>query len=140
MSATPKKKAQLLIVYGRRRAGKTELLKEFARDKAHTYCLANLASEKEQLAEFTERIKLFSRGAALADNPFADGRTLFAYRNKLAQNEPLVVIIVEFKNGTIASENAESNSPIFCSLQRMSFAGIDTAEFVLALEMAADKI
>jgi len=90
-------KAQLLIVYGRRRVGKTELLKEFARDKAHIYFLADLASEKEQLAEFTERIRLFSRDAALADNPFANWRALFAHLNKLAQNEPLIVIIDEYQ-------------------------------------------
>jgi hypothetical protein len=91
------KKAQLLIMYGRRRVGKTELLKEFVRDKRHIYFLADLSSEKEQLQEFTERIRLFSQDASLVDNPFANWRALFAYVGKLAQGEPLVVIIDEYQ-------------------------------------------
>jgi len=91
------KKAQLLIVYGRRRVGKTELLKEFVRDKRHIYFLADLSSEKEQLQEFTERLRLFSQDSSLVDNPFANWRALFAYLSKLAQNEPLVVIIDEYQ-------------------------------------------
>jgi hypothetical protein len=91
------KKAQLLIMYGRRRVGKTELLKEFVRDKAHIYFLADLSSEKEQLQEFTERIRLFSQDASLVENPFANWRALFAYVRKLAQNQPLVVIIDEYQ-------------------------------------------
>ncbi len=91
------KKAQLLIMYGRRRVGKTELLKEFVRDKSHIYFLADLSSEKEQLQEFTERLRLFSQDASLIENPFANWRALFAYVGKLAQNEPLVVIIDEYQ-------------------------------------------
>jgi hypothetical protein len=91
------KKAQLLIMYGRRRVGKTELLKEFVRDKPHIYFLADLSSEKEQLQEFTERIQLFSQDTSLVQNPFANWRALFAYVSKFAQNEPLVVIIDEYQ-------------------------------------------
>ncbi|MDZ7292934.1 MAG: ATP-binding protein [candidate division KSB1 bacterium] len=91
------KEAQLLIMYGRRRVGKTELLKEFVRDKPHIYFLADLSSEKEQLQEFTERIRLFSQDPSLVENPFANWRALFAYVRKLAQNAPLVVIIDEYQ-------------------------------------------
>ncbi len=91
------KSAQLLIIYGRRRVGKTELLKEFVRDKPHLYFLADLSSEKEQLEQFTERIRSFSQDASLADNPFANWRALFAYLNKLAAQAPLVVIIDEYQ-------------------------------------------
>ncbi len=83
------KKAQLLIVYGRRRVGKTELLKEFARDKRNLYFLADLSSAKEQLQEMTERVRVLTQDTSLQDNPFANWRALFAYLHRLAQREPL---------------------------------------------------
>ncbi|WP_297458692.1 ATP-binding protein [Thermococcus sp.] len=52
-------KAELLVIYGRRRIGKTELLLRFARDKPHVYFLAterpyaeNLKDLQRLLAEF----------------------------------------------------------------------------------------
>ncbi len=91
------KKAQLLIVYGRRRVGKTELLKEFARDKRNLYFLADLSSAKEQLQEMTERVRLLTQDASLLDNPFANWRALFAYLHRIAQREPLIVILDEYQ-------------------------------------------
>jgi len=44
------------VVYGRRRVGKTELLKEFCRDRPHVYYLANQESEIRQREKFVERI------------------------------------------------------------------------------------
>lgn len=91
------KKAQLLIVYGRRRVGKTELLKEFVRDKRNLYFLADLSSAKEQLQEMTERVRLLTQDASLQDNPFANWRALFAYLHRQARREPLIVILDEYQ-------------------------------------------
>lgn len=88
--------AQLLIVYGRRRVGKTELLNRFARDKRHIYFLADLSTEKSQLAQFSESIRLFTDDAALVDNPFATWQALFAYVRNLAIDEQVIVIIDEY--------------------------------------------
>lgn len=100
--------AQLLIVYGRRRVGKTELLQQFAKDKPHIYFLADLSSEKEQLMQFTERIRLFSNDSFLIDNPFSSWNALLAYLKKLAKHQRLIVIIDEYQylqasNRSIAS-------------------------------------
>ncbi|MFQ5640901.1 MAG: ATP-binding protein [bacterium] len=91
------KKAQLLVIYGRRRVGKTELLKQFAADKAHIYFLADLSNEKEQLQQFSERIQLFSNDASLVDNPFSSWNALFLYLANLSLQKPLVVIIDEYQ-------------------------------------------
>jgi AAA+ ATPase superfamily predicted ATPase len=48
--------AQLFILYGRRRVGKTELLREFVKDKACLFFVATLASDGEQLAGFSQEI------------------------------------------------------------------------------------
>jgi len=42
-------KAEFVVVYGRRRVGKTVLLKQFVQEKQHVYFLADLRPEAEQL-------------------------------------------------------------------------------------------
>ena len=91
------KLAQLLIIYGRRRVGKTELLQQFVSDKLHIYFLADLSNEKEQLQQFSERIRLFTNDASLIGNPFQSWNSLFSYLNKLAQKQRLVIIIDEYQ-------------------------------------------
>ena len=50
------KEAQLLIVYGKRRVGKTALLKEFLQGKTGIYFLADRRPEREQLREVAFRL------------------------------------------------------------------------------------
>jgi AAA+ ATPase superfamily predicted ATPase len=42
------KRAQFLIIYGRRRIGKTELLRYFSKEKKHLFFSSDLSSEQEQ--------------------------------------------------------------------------------------------
>ena len=49
-------RAELFVLYGRRRVGKTELLREFCRDKAHIFFVATLSSDSDQLAAFSQMI------------------------------------------------------------------------------------
>ncbi|NMB89900.1 MAG: ATP-binding protein [Chloroflexi bacterium] len=49
-------RAELLVLYGRRRVGKTELLRVFCQDKAHIYFIATLSSDSDQLAAFSQQI------------------------------------------------------------------------------------
>ena len=44
------------VVYGRRRVGKTELLKEFCRDRPHLYFLAAQEAEDRQREKFVEQV------------------------------------------------------------------------------------
>lgn len=90
-------KAQLLIMYGRRRVGKTELLQQFASDKPHIYFLADLSSEKGQLQQFSEKIRLYTNDPALIANPFSNWNSLFAYLKQLALQERLIVMIDEYQ-------------------------------------------
>jgi AAA+ ATPase superfamily predicted ATPase len=52
-------KAELYVLYGRRRVGKTELLRVFCEGKAHIYFIATLSSDNEQLATFSQQIWAF---------------------------------------------------------------------------------
>lgn len=49
-------RAELFVLYGRRRVGKTELLREFCRDKGHLFFVATLSSDSDQLATFSQMI------------------------------------------------------------------------------------
>jgi uncharacterized protein len=53
-------KAELFILYGRRRVGKTELLRAFSADKPHIFFIATLSSDAEQLATFSQQVYGFS--------------------------------------------------------------------------------
>ncbi len=48
--------AVLFVLYGRRRVGKTELLRAFCVDKPHIFFIATLSADSEQLATFSQQI------------------------------------------------------------------------------------
>ncbi|KAB8286680.1 ATP-binding protein [Bifidobacterium avesanii] len=54
-------RAQLIIMYGRRRIGKTETLVHFSQDKPTLFFAAQMGTRREQLAEFSRR--MFEEGA-----------------------------------------------------------------------------
>ena len=49
-------RAELYVLYGRRRVGKTELLREFCKDKPHLFFVSTLSSDSHQLASFSQQI------------------------------------------------------------------------------------
>jgi AAA+ ATPase superfamily predicted ATPase len=49
-------RAELFILYGRRRVGKTELLRAFCAGKTHLFFIATLSSDHDQLASFSQEI------------------------------------------------------------------------------------
>jgi len=85
--------SQLIVVYGKRRVGKTELIKQFVRDVPHIYYIADRASEKEQLQSLSERVGLLFRDEFLLSRGFGNWQEFFRYvRNK----ERFVIVIDEF--------------------------------------------
>ena len=83
----------LFVVYGRRRVGKTELLKEFCREKPHIYFLAAQEAEQRQREKFTEQV------AGHFDDrvPRLDGwDEAFEYLGEKLQEEATIVVIDEF--------------------------------------------
>ena len=50
------KGGQLIVLYGRRRVGKTETLREFCKDKPHVFYSCTQSTDKVQLAKFSGRV------------------------------------------------------------------------------------
>jgi len=53
-------RAELFVLYGRRRVGKTELLRHFCEGKPHVFFIATLSSDFDQLASFSQEIWRFT--------------------------------------------------------------------------------
>lgn len=50
------KKGQLIVLYGRRRVGKTETLREFCKDKPHIFFSCTQTTDRGQLVKFSRRL------------------------------------------------------------------------------------
>ena len=87
--------AELVVLYGRRRVGKTELLRTFCQDKPHVFFVADLGTEQGQLAEFTRQISAFTAGDPNLLAPFASWEAAFNFLARQAK-ERLVVVLDEF--------------------------------------------
>jgi len=87
------KGARLFILYGRRRIGKTELLRQFSRGKKHLFFSSDLSSEKEQLRQFTEKIFQVTKDSFLQTQPFNSWESLLRYIfDHLSKRIPLIII------------------------------------------------
>ena len=88
--------AELFVLYGRRRVGKTELLRAFCQDKPHIFYVADLGTEASALAEFTRQISRHVFGSAEAISAFATWDAAFEFLARQAAQERLIVVIDEF--------------------------------------------
>jgi len=87
------KKPEFIVIYGKRRVGKTELVKQFFKDVPHVYFLADKTSEHDQLKNISEKIALFFHDEFLASRGFGNWGECFAY---LGQKDSMVLAIDEF--------------------------------------------
>jgi len=83
---------ELVLIYGRRRIGKTELIKNFIEGKPSIYCLASLEDKEKQLENITEKIYKHFKGIKPDVQRWTD---LFEYFSEKAE-EKTVLVIDEF--------------------------------------------
>ncbi len=84
-----------LVLYGRRRVGKTELIKEFMRSKDHVYFLATKKTEKENLKDLQKQMSEYLQESIFTDIDFEGWEELFEEFIKRI-NEKVVITIDEF--------------------------------------------
>lgn len=87
--------AEMVVLYGRRRVGKTELLHRFCEGKHHFFYLADLGTLESTLAEISRRYgELFHNDAA--STHFATWDQVFKTLARHANAERLIVVLDEF--------------------------------------------
>jgi len=86
------KNAHFFIIYGKRRVGKTELIKQFLNDKEGIYFLADKRNEKEQLRELGRLLGEKFKNEALRRDGFAQWIDVFEFlKNNLSQRFILAI-------------------------------------------------
>ncbi len=86
-SLRKEKKPKLVILYGKRRVGKTALLMELAKIYKALYLVARQESFKDQLHKISEETAKFFNDDVLRTNPFQNYDALFTYLEQ--KNEPV---------------------------------------------------
>ena len=82
---------ELLIYRGRRRVGKTSLLKEFSRQVNGLFLLATSSSVRDQLQSFSQTISSYFDDSLLALRPFANWDELFLYLHRRLAKRTAVI-------------------------------------------------
>lgn len=88
------KSAQLVILYGRRRVGKTALLREFAKSKSAIYYMATRLPEAQQLKDLGEVAGSFFADPLLQENGFREWHQVLLYLAR--RKEPFLFLLDEF--------------------------------------------
>jgi len=91
-------KTEFVVIYGRRRVGKTALILRFMRNKRGVYLLARETSSLENLRRFSERLADHFGDEVLRKNPLRSWDALLEYLAAKAERSRLVVAIDEFPN------------------------------------------
>lgn len=87
-------RSQLIVLWGKRRVGKTELVKQFLQGKPHVYFLAESTSDREQLFRFSQALGRFFQEPLLHTRGFAGWEESFEYVR--ARNRRFILAIDEF--------------------------------------------
>ncbi len=89
-------RAELFVLYGRRRVGKTELLTHFCEDKRHIFFVADQVPEQSLRANLSAAINDIIFGPGKVSAVYNSWDDLFNTLAQQAQSERLIVVIDEF--------------------------------------------
>ena len=71
------KSGNLILIYGRRRIGKTALVNKFIEEKKAIYLLATMEERNQIIRRFTQEISQFFNDQLMFDNPLSDRDSFF---------------------------------------------------------------
>lgn len=89
--------AELMVLYGEKRIGKTALVRNFIKDKHSIYLMTDYGTEKEMLKVFSEAVIESLKPAGLSGITFDSWESLLGFLGDKAKRR-LVVVIDEFTN------------------------------------------
>jgi AAA+ ATPase superfamily predicted ATPase len=119
--------AELFVVYGRRRVGKTELLAQFCRDKRHIFFVADLDVEPTLRAAFSAAVNAGLLGAEAASAVYPTWEDVFLLLARHAQAERLIVVLDEF------TYLVDAHPPLASTLQRLWDSHLAHSKLMLIL-------
>lgn len=92
-----KEESSFVVIYGRRRIGKTELLSKFIKDKDALFFLATEESENENRNAFTKSVAMYTQNELLENAKVESWETLFSYLASFMPEKRKLIIIDEFQ-------------------------------------------
>lgn len=94
-----REEASFVVIYGRRRVGKTSLIKEFCKDKKKIMFLATEESENENRNAFKEAVAEAFDDLLLRESQISRWETIFEYivRKCEGSKERLILVLDEFQ-------------------------------------------
>ena len=101
-------KAEFIVLYGRRRVGKTELLNEFCKDKDAIFYTCREYTDTVQLKSFTEKVKTYNIPALDFVDSFSSWEHAFSSVMMLPTDKKKLLIIDEFPYACKANESIPS--------------------------------
>lgn len=88
-------RGQLIVLYGRRRVGKTETLREFCKDKPHVFFSCTQSTDKVQLARFSKQLLKENIPAKNYVSEFDDWEKAFRAIGQLPYGEKKKLIVID---------------------------------------------
>ncbi len=91
------RRAELVIVFGRRRIGKSRLITHWSERRRHLYYEASAGSERDQLEDIGREIARVSGRRIDAEQPPTSWRAAFAAFEELLEEGPIAIALDEFQ-------------------------------------------
>ena len=88
--------AEFVVLYGRRRVGKTETLTEFCKNKPNVFYSCREYTTEKQLAEFSDALLSWKPEVKAYTDSFADWDRAFSFIGEMEGEEKTVIVIDEF--------------------------------------------
>ncbi len=119
-------KFEFVVIYGRRRVGKTALINQFIGDKKSIYFMGVESNVKQNLENFSKSIIEFSSGVE-AETSFASFQAALEFVFQLAGKERIILVIDEYPYV------ARSSKSLASTLQLLIDKYKDTSKLMLIL-------
>ena len=89
------KRGQMIVLYGRRRVGKTETLREFCKGKPHIFYSCTESTDKQQLLKFSKKLLNENIPAKQYISEFADWESAFRSVTELPYGDSKKLIVID---------------------------------------------
>ncbi|TYQ13006.1 UNVERIFIED_CONTAM: hypothetical protein Cloal_4052 [Acetivibrio alkalicellulosi] len=87
---------EFAVIYGRRRVGKTTLIKEFCKDKKAVYFIAREANDIINIENFSKDLFNVTSPETAGTAKFVNWENAFEYVYSIAKNERIILVIDEY--------------------------------------------